>query len=119
MTVPSGGGSSMRRLCGPAICVVLSLVLVLPAVQSGVGAPAATIVIGNSSEFVNPDPAYNTFLNDLNLLYVNMFDALVVRRPDGGLGPQLARSWRLVNPTTWEFKLRQGVRFQNGEPFNA
>lgn len=109
----------MRRLRGTAICVVLCFLLVLPVVRTGFGAPASTIVIGNSSEFVNPDPAYNTFLNDLNLLYVNMFDALVVRRPDGSLGPQLATSWRLVNPTTWEFKLRQGVRFQNGESFNA
>jgi peptide/nickel transport system substrate-binding protein len=33
--------------------------------------------------------------------------------------PMLAESWKIVNDTTWEFKLRKGVRFHNGEPFNA
>ena len=33
--------------------------------------------------------------------------------------PMLAESWRIVNDTTWEFKLRRGVRFHNGEPFTA
>ena len=33
--------------------------------------------------------------------------------------PMLAESWRIVNDTTWDFKLRRGVRFHNGEPFTA
>ena len=33
--------------------------------------------------------------------------------------PMLATGWKVVNDTTWEFTLRQGVRFHNGEPFNA
>ncbi len=35
------------------------------------------------------------------------------------LQPLLATSWKLVNDTTWEFKLQKGVKFQNGEDFNA
>ena len=31
----------------------------------------------------------------------------------------LAESWRLLNETTWQFKLRRGVKFHNGEPFDA
>src|SRR5438105_8447410 len=31
----------------------------------------------------------------------------------------LAESWRLVNDTTWQFKLRRGVKFHNGEPLDA
>ena len=31
----------------------------------------------------------------------------------------LATGWKIVNDTTWEFTLRQGVKFHNGEPFNA
>ncbi|HSB70176.1 MAG TPA: ABC transporter substrate-binding protein, partial [Candidatus Methylomirabilis sp.] len=34
-------------------------------------------------------------------------------------GPGLATSLRNVNPLTWELKLRTGVKFHNGEPFNA
>ncbi|HET7340714.1 MAG TPA: ABC transporter substrate-binding protein [Methylomirabilota bacterium] len=33
--------------------------------------------------------------------------------------PMLATSWKVVNDTTWEFTLRKGVKFHNGEPFTA
>ena len=33
--------------------------------------------------------------------------------------PGLAVSWKNVNRTTWQFKLRPGVKFSDGEPFNA
>src|SRR4029453_659158 len=33
--------------------------------------------------------------------------------------PMLATGWKIVNDTTWEFTLRQNVKFHNGEPFNA
>lgn len=35
------------------------------------------------------------------------------------ISPHLATEWKQVDPTTMQFKLRQGVTFQNGEPFNA
>ncbi len=31
----------------------------------------------------------------------------------------LAESWRLLNDTTWQFKLRRNIKFHNGEPFDA
>ena len=33
--------------------------------------------------------------------------------------PLLAESWEQLDDTTVQFKLRQGVTFHNGEPFNA
>src|SRR5216684_8753653 len=33
--------------------------------------------------------------------------------------PMLATSWKVINDTTWEFTLRKGVKFHNGEPFTA
>ncbi len=33
--------------------------------------------------------------------------------------PRLAESWRLLDDRTWEFKLRQGVKFHNGDEFTA
>ncbi|MCW2545964.1 MAG: peptide transporter [Mycobacterium sp.] len=48
-----------------------------------------------------------------------IYDVLIRTNADGSLAPGLATSWKLVNPTTFEFKLRQGVTFQDGTPFNA
>jgi peptide/nickel transport system substrate-binding protein len=33
--------------------------------------------------------------------------------------PMLATGFKVVNDTTWEFTLRKGVKFHNGEPFDA
>ncbi|MCB1738779.1 MAG: peptide ABC transporter substrate-binding protein [Gammaproteobacteria bacterium] len=38
---------------------------------------------------------------------------------DGTITPRLATSWTKVNDTTWHFKLREGVKFHDGAPFNA
>lgn len=35
------------------------------------------------------------------------------------IGPWLAESWEITDPTTWMLKLRQGVQFHNGDPFTA
>ena len=40
-------------------------------------------------------------------------------RPRSVVRPWLMESWNAVNPTTWHFRLRSGVAFHNGEPFNA
>ncbi len=37
----------------------------------------------------------------------------------GEVEPLLAESWEILDPTTYVFKLRQGVQFSNGEPLNA
>jgi peptide/nickel transport system substrate-binding protein len=48
----------------------------------------------------------------------SIYDALTL--VDGGaLKPLLAESWVVENPTTWVFKLRSGIVFSNGEPFDA
>ena len=38
---------------------------------------------------------------------------------DGELEPMLATKWKQVEPTTWEFTLREGVTFQDGTPMDA
>ncbi len=49
----------------------------------------------------------------------NMFDGLVTRTPDMKIVPEIAESWSNPSPTVWEFKLRQGITFHNGEVLNA
>ena len=48
-----------------------------------------------------------------------IYDSLVGRERDMNIAPKLATSWTIVNDTTWRFKLRQGVKFQDGSPFTA
>ena len=54
--------------------------------------------------------------NNINSL---IYEFLVQRDKNLGLIPALAESWTQVNPTTWRFKLRAGVKFHDGTPFTA
>lgn len=50
----------------------------------------------------------------------NVFEVLVARDTmTNELVPELATSWTQIDPTTWEFELRQGVTYHDGSPFNA
>lgn len=50
----------------------------------------------------------------------NIFEALVGRDAQtADLTPGLATEWEAINPTTWRFRLRGGVTYHNGAPFNA
>jgi peptide/nickel transport system substrate-binding protein len=50
---------------------------------------------------------------------VSMFDSLVGRDADNRIVPQLAESWKALDDLTWQFRLRRGVVFHDGEPFDA
>jgi peptide/nickel transport system substrate-binding protein len=48
-----------------------------------------------------------------------VYDSLVYPDKDVKFGPGLAVSWDATGPTTWEFKLREGVKFHDGSDFTA
>src|SRR5205814_9710868 len=49
-----------------------------------------------------------------------MFDTLTTLDAEGAVQPKLALSWESAPDfKTWTFKLRPGVKFQDGSPFNA
>jgi peptide/nickel transport system substrate-binding protein len=53
-------------------------------------------------------------------IHSNIGDCLVWRdRDTAEFVPWLAESWENVDDTTWTFKLKEGITFHNGEPFNA
>ncbi len=74
-----------------------------------------TAQAGDISKF---DPHFSTSSNDIRVSF-NIFDNLTSRHPDGKLHPGLATEWKLDGQTTWRFKLRQGVKFHNGDPFTS
>ena len=53
------------------------------------------------------------------LVNINMFDSLLHRSAKLAYEPALATSWKAINETTWEFKLRKGVKFHNGDTMTA
>ena len=58
----------------------------------------------------NTDP---NFVKDLHLK--SIFEPLIGRSPDGEMTPLLATEWENTDELTWKFKLREGVKFHNGE----
>ncbi|MBB4000463.1 ABC transporter substrate-binding protein [Aureimonas pseudogalii] len=65
------------------------------------------------------DPV-DTFLVNWAAVATNVFDGLTYRGPDLKLVPGLAESWEVLDEgKRIRFKLREGVTFHNGEPFNA
>ncbi len=55
-----------------------------------------------------------------NNMLEHIYDRLLDRDPKTFKPvPMLATSYKIVNDTTWEFTLRKGVKFHNGEPFTA
>jgi peptide/nickel transport system substrate-binding protein len=49
----------------------------------------------------------------------NVYEGLIHRRADMVIEPALAESWEIMEPTRWRFHLRKGVKFHNGNDFNA
>jgi peptide/nickel transport system substrate-binding protein len=49
------------------------------------------------------------------LVNINMFDSLLHRSPKLEFEPSIATSWKALSDTQWEFKIRKGVKFHNGE----
>jgi peptide/nickel transport system substrate-binding protein len=52
-------------------------------------------------------------------LAANIGDALVALDENLHVRPALAESWKQESPTSWVFRLRRGVKFHDGTPFNA
>jgi peptide/nickel transport system substrate-binding protein len=89
----------------------------LPAARAG-AAPAGEVKIGLAAEPNTFDP-HLTVGRNTQIFIVNVYDGLTARDAQGNLIPALAESWKRLNPTTWQFALRKGVKFHNGDDFNA
>ena len=100
-----------RRFLTRALFVVFGLFSFTHAI-------AQTLKVGLSAEPTAMDPHYHNF-NPNNQITGHIFEPLVSTAPDFTFRPSLAESWRMVNDTTWEFKLRKNVKFHDGSPFTS
>jgi peptide/nickel transport system substrate-binding protein len=85
------------------------------------GAFAAELTVGaaNVSSYLDPGRDHS---NVGSQFYYNAFDTLIDRNHDTTETewvPALATEWKLIDPTIMELKLREGVKFHNGEDMTA
>ena len=94
--------------------IALSIALALSA--ASLVADAKTLRWAGRGDPQTMDP-YSQNENLTNNINGFIYDTLVMRDRDLKVIPGLATSWEQVNPTTWRFKLRPGVKFHDGSPF--
>ena len=91
----------------------LALIMAAP-----LAAQAETLTIGVRAGPDSIDPHWSTLGSQAEALR-HVFDTLVGVDNNVQLQPAIAESWTPVDDTTWEFKIRQGVKFHNGEDLTA
>src|SRR5436190_1879501 len=109
----------MRRF-SMGVCrtvAVLTLTLLVP--LQAAAAPAGKVVIAQGVDPSSLD-AMNQQETPASVVATHIYDTLVERDQSLKVVPALATELpKLLAPTVWEIKLRKGVKFHNGEDFNA
>ncbi len=77
-----------------------------------------TLVMIIESSPINLDPRVGVDAQSQRIDEL-LFDPLVTRDAHFNLRPGLAERWEIVDPLTYVFHLRHGVRFHNGQPLTA
>lgn len=97
---------------------LLACTLIAGASSASVQAQSQALKIGLSSEPTSMDPHYHQATPN-DAMTSHIFETLVGQDAKMALTPRLATEWKPIGDDTWEFKLRDGVKFSNGQPFTA
>src|SRR5438552_10808909 len=80
--------------------------------------PEAELIVAMSDDTVNMDPRIG--MGSIRSTYIRqVFESLLDLDRQGKPLPGLALAWKPAGDLAWEFTLRKGVRFHDGEAFNA
>ena len=103
-----------------ALLIILLVVLSVAPAFSQTPVVGGTLTVCQPAEPPGLDPTANTAAAIDRVVYANIYEGLVKVDSSGGFLPGLANGWS-VSPDGLEytFNLRKGVRFHNGEPFDA
>ena len=102
-----------------AVIVFILGVVLAQILASEAHARDAELIISQKADVETFDPSQSNNTTTHNVT-INVFDTLIRLSDDGrDFVGELAESWKVVDPTTWQFRLRRGVKFHNGEGLNA
>ncbi|GFG49364.1 peptide ABC transporter substrate-binding protein [Mycolicibacterium agri] len=111
-----------RRARSGVLAIVTVIAFVLAGCSGGGGGGGST---GSEVTIALPEEprslaSWNAYSNDGHPVLRNIQEALINRDPETNeLVPELALSWKQVDPTNWQFTLRQNVKFTDGSDFDA
>jgi len=119
----------MNASVSKRLAVVLALPVALALTLGACSPPGVTVTPPDDSIFEvvllsagdppDMDPHTAGATEKANIVR-NVFDTLTTLSSDlTQTQPALATKWKAVDDTTWEFTLREDVKFHNGEPLNA
>jgi peptide/nickel transport system substrate-binding protein len=112
-----------RRARAGFVGVFMAIAFVLSACSGGGGGGGGST--GSEVTIALPEEprslaSWNAYSNDGHPILRNITEALVNRDPKSNdLVPELALSWKEIDPTNWQFTLRQNVKFTDGSDFDA
>jgi len=98
--------------------ILAAVAVALMAASAPLGAEAKTFRWANDGDANSMDP-YARQETFLLLFDQSFYEPLLRWNREMKLEPALATEWSQTDPTTWRFKLRQGVKFHDGTPFTA
>lgn len=110
-----------RKALGVLSALFLSATMVLPGMAQDSDQPrtGGTLQIGFRDDTSTLDPTFSIQWSERQVLYL-IYNTLVRAAPDFSLHPELAESWEIEDEgRRIVFRLRQGVTFHDGTPFNA
>ncbi len=82
-------------------------------------AEGGELIIAVLSDATQLDPHKGTDIPSANVYHGKIYEGLVKQDENMDIQPALATEWKKVDDLTWEFKLREGVKFHDGTDFTA